>query len=210
MKKVAIRKYNRVESVVFLRTGEAFGGLSNMAGGYPININGVRFLTSEALYQACRFPHLPEVQKLIIGQNSPMTAKMRSKPFRAQSRDDWMKIRVRIMKWCIRAKLLNNWQAFSELLLSTEGKSIVEESRRDSFWGALPLNQELLEGANVLGRLLMELREDIISTGPEGFKKLAPPEVENFIILEKAVPTLELLSLKSTPVIQDDIFSGSH
>ena len=82
------RTYSRKDSVVFLKTDAPFGGLSNMAGGYPIHVNGVRILTSEALYQACRFPHLPDVQKLIISQISPMTAKMRSKPYRKDSRAD--------------------------------------------------------------------------------------------------------------------------
>lgn len=76
------RTYNRASSVVVLKTKEAFGGLSNMAGGFPLDVNGMRILTSEALYQACRFPHRPEVQTLIIEQKSPMTAKMKSKPYR--------------------------------------------------------------------------------------------------------------------------------
>jgi predicted NAD-dependent protein-ADP-ribosyltransferase YbiA (DUF1768 family) len=77
-----IRVYRRSESAVFCKTKEAFGGLSNMAGGFPIQINGVRILTSEAPCQACRFPQLPNVQGLIIDQASPMTAKMKSKPYR--------------------------------------------------------------------------------------------------------------------------------
>ena len=74
------RIYRRAECIVFRKTKEPFGGLSNMASGYPIKIGGFRILTSEALYQACRFPHMREVQRLIIGQRSPMTAKMKSKP----------------------------------------------------------------------------------------------------------------------------------
>ena len=72
------RKYDRASSVVFRKTDEPFGGLSNMASGFPLSLNGSRILTSEALYQACRFPHRPEVQRLIIEQKSPMTAKMKS------------------------------------------------------------------------------------------------------------------------------------
>lgn len=78
-----LRTYERATSVVFLKTNEEFGGLSNMAGGFPLKVNGLRILTSEALYQACRFPHRPEVQRFIIEQASPMTAKMKSKPYRA-------------------------------------------------------------------------------------------------------------------------------
>jgi len=70
------RTYDRASSIVFLKTDAPFGGLSNMAGGFPLWVNGIRALTSEALYQACRFPHLPEVQSLIIEQKSPMAAKI--------------------------------------------------------------------------------------------------------------------------------------
>ena len=75
-----LREYKRSEVVHFRKTDEEFGGLSNMAPGYPLRINGTLIFTSEALYQACRFPHRPEVQRLIISQTSPMTAKMKSKP----------------------------------------------------------------------------------------------------------------------------------
>src|SRR5262245_29263016 len=88
-----MRTYDRGSSVVFLKTDEPFGGLSNMAGRFPLQVQGTRIYTSEALYQACRFPHLPDVQRLIIGQASPMTAKMKSKPHRKDSRPDWDRVR---------------------------------------------------------------------------------------------------------------------
>src|SRR6266566_1749866 len=147
--------YRRDECAVFLKTTERYGGLSNMAGGYPLSINGIRVLTSEALYQACRFPHRPDVQKMIIGQASPMTAKMKSKPHRKDSRPDWDAVRVKIMRWCLRVKLVQHWEQFADLLLSTGDQQIVEESYRDQFWGAKPIDSETLCGANILGQLLL-------------------------------------------------------
>lgn len=155
------RTYSRQESITFRKTAERFGGLSNMAGGYLLNVNGVRILTSEALYQACRFPHLPEVQRQIIAERSPMTAKMKSKPYRDNSRPDWDVVRTKIMRWCLQVKLVQNWNKFSKLLLETGDLPIVEDSRKDDFWGAKPEDEEILVGANVLGRLLMQLREQI-------------------------------------------------
>lgn len=113
------RTYQRSECVVFRKTNEHFGGLSNMAGGYPLRVNGVRILTSEALYQACRFPHMPDVQRLIIDQPSPMTAKMKSKPYRADSRPDWDRVRVAVMRWCLRVKLAQHWTKFGARLRET-------------------------------------------------------------------------------------------
>lgn len=190
-----VRTYSRAKSVVFLKTDEPFGGLSNMAGGYPIRVNGIRILTSEALYQACRFPHLPDVQRMIIGENSPMTAKMRSKPYRKDSRRDWDHVRVRIMRWCLRMKLASNWGAFSELLLRTGDRPIVEQSRKDDFWGAKAVGDgSTLVGMNVLGRLLMELREQVKEHGRDAFLRIELPGIPDFQLLGRPV---EVWALKA-------------
>jgi len=176
------RTYDRTSSVVFLKTDGPFGGLSNMAGGFPLRVNGMRILTSEALYQACRFPHRPELQRLIIEQRSPMTAKMKSKPYRRASRQDWDQVRVKIMRWCLRVKLAQNWSAFSKLLLETGKRPIVEESRRDDFWGAKPTDDETLVGTNVLGRLLMELREAVKADSRELLARVEPIAITEFML----------------------------
>jgi type I restriction enzyme S subunit len=182
--------YSRNKSAVFLRTAELFGGLSNMSAGYPLSINNIRILTTEALYQACRFPHLPEVQKLIIGQNSPMTAKMKSKPFRKESRPDWDDIRVLVMRWCLRVKLVQNWEKFSTLLLSTENRPIVEESYRDQFWGAKPIDADRLSGINVLGQLLTELREQLQHHEYHNLQIVEPPNIPQFLLVNRPIGTI--------------------
>ncbi|MGB7510941.1 MAG: NADAR domain-containing protein [Pelodictyon phaeoclathratiforme] len=182
-----IRSYDRATSVVFLKTHDPFGGLSNMAGGFSLCVNGFRILTSEALYQVCRFPHLPEVQRLIIEQKSPMTAKMKSKPYRRNSRQDWDNVRVKVMRWCLRVKLAQNWQEFSKLLLETGDRPIVEESRKDDFWGAKPIDDHTLVGMNVLGRLLMELREAVKSESREVFMHLKPLAIPDFLLFGKLI-----------------------
>lgn len=175
-----LRTYSRAHSVVFLKTKDAFGGLSNMAGGFPLKVNGISIRTSEALYQACRFPHMPDVQKLIIDQKSPMTAKMKGKPHRNNSRPDWDQVQVKIMRWCLRVKLAQNWSEFSSLLLETGDLPIVEESRRDQFWGAKPNDDETLIGMNVLGRLLMELRDEIKKGDRQTLLHVQPLSIPKF------------------------------
>lgn len=202
-----VRTYSRAESVVFLKTDEPFGGLSNMAGGYPIRVNGIRILTSEALYQACRFPHLPDVQRMIISENSPMTAKMRSKPYRKDSRRDWDHVRVRIMRWCLRMKLANNWSAFSELLLRTGDRPIVEESRKDDFWGAKAVGDgSTLVGMNVLGRLLMELREQVKEHGRDAFLRVELPDVPDFQLLGRPIEVWTLKEAVALATPQPGLF----
>ena len=128
--------YHRQSCVVFHKTKERYGELSNMASGYPLRVNSVRILTSEALYQACYFPHLPEIQRVIIAQKSPMSAKMQRKKHRKDARPDWDAVRVTIMEWCLQVKLAQHWERFGTLLRSTGYRPIVEQSRRDEFWGS--------------------------------------------------------------------------
>jgi ribA/ribD-fused uncharacterized protein len=158
-----------------------------MAGGYVPFVNGVRVPTSEALYQACRFPHLPEVQKLIIDQTSPMTAKMKSKPYRKDSRPDWDAVRVKIMRWCLHVKLVQHWEKFGDLLLSTGNMPIVEESYRDQFWGAKPVDAETLSGMNILGRLLVELRERLREPETHRLWIAEPLSLPQFLFLNKPI-----------------------
>jgi ribA/ribD-fused uncharacterized protein len=180
------RTYLRDEAVAFRKTNEKFGGLSNMAPGFPLVVNGAHIRTAEALYQACRFPHMPEVQKLILDERSPMTAKMRSKPHRKDSRPDWDAIRAPIMKWCLRVKLAQNWTTFGDLLLATGNHPIVEDSRKDDYWGAKMVDSDTLAGQNVLGRLLMELREKL-RNNPESLRVVDPPPLPHFTLLDEPI-----------------------
>ena len=210
------RRYDRTTSVVFLKTTERFGGLSNMASGYPLHIQGVPIRTSEALYQACRFPHLPHIQQLIIRQASPMTAKMKSKPYRRDSRPDWDEIRVKVMRWCLRVKLAQNLPTFGSLLLRSGCSPIVEESRRDDFWGTKRVDEYILVGKNVLGRLLMELRETVQSVGREHLLRVEPPSIPYFLLCGRPITELSGGGIDTASTIesatsqdhQDSSYSG--
>ncbi len=177
-----LRTYDKKEIIFFRTTAGEFGPLSNMAPDFPIFIQGIRIATAEALYQACRFPNDPDVQRLIIDQMSPMTAKMKSKKYRDRTRGDWDEVRVNIMRWCLRKKLQDNWQKFGHVLERSGGRPIVEESTKDSFWGAKPTENGLLVGMNVLGRLLMELRDQFRDVQEGRNKALKYPVVPGLLL----------------------------
>jgi len=185
--KSQIRTYRAVECITFRSTKEKFGGLSNMAGGFPLRVSGILVPSAEALYQASRFPNKPEIQKLIIEQQSPMTAKMVSKPYRNETRPDWQQIRVRVMRWVLRVKLAMHWPEFCSLLLDTGDRLIVEDSRRDNFWGALRQDDGTLVGMNVLGRLLMELRDELKGPNKEALRIVNPPPISDFNLLGQPI-----------------------
>lgn len=174
------RQYDIRQVVAFKRTKEKWGELSNMAGGFPVVVNAIQIKSVEALYQACRFPDMPEVQERILQQSSPMTAKMVGKPFREHTRKDWDDVRIKIMKWALRVKLAQNWERFSSVLIESSSMPIVELSHKDDFWGAKPTEEGIYVGVNALGRLLMQLREQINNNEKSNFMSVRPLEINNF------------------------------
>lgn len=206
---VQTRRYDREDSVVFRKTNEEYGGLSNMASGFPLRVNGIDIRTSEALYQACRFPHVPDVQRMIIAQRSPMTAKMKSKPYRDQSRQDWNDVRVSIMRWCLRVKLASNWTKFRNLLLATGESPIVEDSWKDAFWGAKTNGEGILVGANVLGRLLMELREALREASCDALRRVEPPAISDFQLNGEPIRTVEAADVGAEDLVTTMVASAS-
>jgi type I restriction enzyme S subunit len=187
-----LRTYNADDCIIFMKTKEQFGGLSNMAAGYSLQVNTIAIRTAEALYQACRFPHRSDIQDLIIMQKSPMAAKMKSKSNYQYSRPDWNIVRVSIMRWTLRVKLAQNWSSFSALLFATGQQPIVEESRRDAFWGAQRRSDTTLVGANILGRLLMELRQELLNGHRDHTTSVNPLPLPHFLLKDQPITAIQV------------------
>jgi len=168
--------------IYFRKTKEQWGGLSNMAYGYPILINDKLIYSSEALYQAMKFTSYPDIQKEIILPKSPMHAKMVAKKYKSYIREDWEYIKVKVMRWVLLIKLMFNYDTFGDLLKKTDHKIIVELSHKDKFWGAVLIdkNNFIAEGTNALGRLLMEIRKKTLS---KKFTCVPSPLISNFTFL---------------------------
>jgi ribA/ribD-fused uncharacterized protein len=185
--------YSRAKCAVFLKTKEQWGELSNMAGGMPLSVCGAAIKTSEALYQACRFPDLPDLQARIIAEPSPMSAKMVGKPFRSSTRADWSAVHTDVMRWCLQVKARQNWAKFTSVLLATGTSDIVEEtSKRDVYWGAKSTKEDpdILVGENVLGHLLMDLRHEIVSGSRTATTIVTALPIPNFLLGGTVIPSI--------------------
>lgn len=158
---LVMKAWEESDSVVFHKVKEEFGGLSNMSNEFPLSVGGSAVRSSEALYQAMKFPHLPEVQRAILAEKSPMAAKMKAKPHAGRIREDWEEVKVEVMRWCLGVKLAQHPRRFGDLLLATGDFAIVERSHKDRLWGAVPFEPGVLVGINLLGVLLVELRRSI-------------------------------------------------
>ncbi|REG78217.1 NADAR family protein [Algoriphagus antarcticus] len=187
--KISERVYQPTEVVAFSSTKGEFGGLSNMAPGFVIRVNDVIIPTAEALYQACRYPLFPEIQKEIIEQHSLMTAKMISRKYLDKTRQDWESIKYDVMYWVLQVKLSQNYEKFSKVLMDTRNSPIVEVSKKDKDWAAMRDQDKTLRGRNALGRLLMKLREEhIFNQNP--ISCVAPLPITGFLLYGSAIETV--------------------
>lgn len=183
-----IKTYVKKNVCDFSRAQDKWGAFGNMSGGYEFNLGNVHIFNSEGLYQACRFPDYPDVQKEILSDPSGMGAKMRSKKYRkTHTRPDFDDVRIDIMRWCLQLKFVNNEVRLSKELRDTRGRDIVEFSTKDDFWGAHPNDKKdpvILTGQNVLGQLWMEIRDKVVNN--EEVNIVVPP-IPNFTLLGRLI-----------------------
>ena len=151
-------RWHRDGSVCFNRRSVRYSNLSNMAQGFPVVVAGQRYVSVEHVYQGSRFTDDSERRKLVLAEPTPLGAKKRARRALAgEIREDWDDVKSSIMANCLRLKAEQH-VAFRRLLQSTGDLILVEESSRDDWWGAIPVSDTELEGRNMLGLLLMELR----------------------------------------------------
>ena len=65
----------------------------------PITIGRIEIQSSEHLYQAMRFPHLPDVQLQVLAADAPKTCKAIARQYDSFSRSNWGDIRVGVIRW---------------------------------------------------------------------------------------------------------------
>lgn len=180
--------------VIIGKVSDPFGALSNMAGGYPLQVNGVLVRSAEALYQTCRFPHRPDWQQAILAQHSPMAAKMQAKKERRRSRHsrtDWAQVCLTIRQWVVRVKLAYHYERFATLLRASADRPIVERAHRDTFWGAV-LHDGHFQGWNTLGQVLMTVRHEVAKRPRATLLVVLPPAVPHCLLLGSPISAVTL------------------
>lgn len=162
-----IQTYPVAESVAIRKVKDEWGLFCNFAPA-PLMVDGVAFDSSEELFQLMKFKN-PEVLRRIragITMNGKtchqikMTAKSYEKAYR---RSDWGQMIIDAMKFCLSVKYEQSTK-FRELLQASAGKYIVEDQttmpkKYPDAWGVKDIDGNYV-GPNLLGRLLMELRDN--------------------------------------------------
>ena len=155
--------YPIAQSVFFHKKTDEHWILSNMAS-CPLEVEGIPFKSSEHLFQTLKFATPESITAVYQSNNAKMTAKHYQK-LEGHRREDWEQILVDVMKFCLQQKF-EHCPEFRQELERTKGYHIVElqdakndkEVSRANAWGVKSKGQNYV-GPNLMGRLLMELRD---------------------------------------------------
>lgn len=160
-------EYPAEECITIRSTKEQWGILGNFAAVQLI-VNGIQFDNSEQLFQMMKFSDTDTLMSIYTSKGLPLKWAAKKGEKNGLRREDWGKIIIDCMKFCLQTKYDQSEQ-FRKVLAETTGKIIVEDQTKlkttksgklkdADTWGVVLKNDKYI-GSNLLGRLLMELRD---------------------------------------------------
>lgn len=158
----SIERYPADRCASFCKVDGEWGILGNF-GRTPLVVDGVTLKNSEQLFQLMKFKD-EEPVKAVYQATGSLRIKYAAKKWETtHRRSDWGEMIVDVMKFCLTLKYQQS-EAFRSTLLRTKGLFIVEDQttskkKTADTWGAKLVGNEYV-GPNLLGRLLMELRDN--------------------------------------------------
>lgn len=141
-----------MNQIKFYRQDDPYGEFSNFYKA-EITINGKTFVTTEHYFQAMKHENTSFFETVRLAKTAGQAFKLaRSKQYRT----DWEKIKDDVMRTALKTKFTQH-SKLKELLLSTGDKIIIEHTKNDNYWA----DGGDGTGKNMLGKLLMELRDQL-------------------------------------------------
>lgn len=141
-------------TIRFFSQSETHREFSNFAP-FPIDLDGLRWQTTEHFYQAQKFTDA-ELQSKIRQAEKPVIAKKLAEKHRAKMRPDWDAVKDKVMYRAVRRKFELHAE-LRELLLATGDEEIIENAPTDYYWG---VGREGT-GANKLGKIIERIRAEL-------------------------------------------------
>jgi ribA/ribD-fused uncharacterized protein len=134
--------------------------LSNFAA-FPVVFDGVEYPTAEHAYVAAKTLD-PHIRAWVRQIDTPGNAKYRGKSIAL--RPDWEDVRDEVMLAILRSKFTRNPQAREQLIATRDAELIEGNAWHDNYWGRCRCKDcfGVVEAHNVLGRLLMMVREELL------------------------------------------------
>jgi ribA/ribD-fused uncharacterized protein len=154
-----------------------------MAGGFPIKIGELILHGSEILYQCLKYTEHPDLQKQLVVEKNPLKAKWKQKKWKEFVFSDFEKDKLIIMEFCLLIKLYQNYNSLKSYLDQTNNLPIVEYSKKDNFWGAVPSKEDdgILYGENHLGKLWDKIKQKLNENNIKIVLKTFLKENENIL-----------------------------
>lgn len=122
---------------------------------FAVEWKGTVWMTSEHIYQAEKFEDVA-IREEIRNARSAHDSKKVAEKYRERVRADWADVKLAVMEQILRAKLSQHPYVMKKLMQS-KGRSLIEDSWRDSYWGW----GQNKDGQNHLGRLWMKIRDEL-------------------------------------------------
>jgi ribA/ribD-fused uncharacterized protein len=141
-------------TICFFSQSETHREFSNFAP-FGIDLDGVRWPTTEHYYQAQKFAE-PQLRQVIRKAEKPVIAKNLADQNKAAIRADWDAVKDEVMYRAVRRKFELHAQ-LRELLLATGDEALVESAPNDYYWG---VGREGT-GQNRLGKIIERIRPEL-------------------------------------------------
>ena len=160
----SIEQYPVDKTAPFCKVDAPWGIFSNF-GRTPLVVNGVSFDCSEKLFQVMKFADAESRRAVYTAKGQTMKMKAKHQEKVGTVRPDWGEIIVDAMKFCLMQKYVQS-EAFRIELERSRGLFLVEDQttfqkKNPDTWGAkLSGDEKEYIGPNLMGRLLMELRDN--------------------------------------------------
>lgn len=163
-----IESYPAAQTICIRKVKDEWGILGNFAQA-PILVDGVTFDCTERLFHMMKLSSdavegIHDMMNIAGGMRMKMHMKRMYKDHPEWFHDHWPSMVVDAMKYCL-VKKYEQCEAFRNELERSKGKYIVEDEtarkrgRDADSWGTV-LRGGAYVGPNLLGRLLMELRDN--------------------------------------------------
>lgn len=149
-------KYPADKCAPIRKITEPWGILGNF-GHAKLTVRGVEFPSSELLFQMMKFRDAESTQQMWKARSKQMAKHLENE---GKRRADWGPMLIDALKFAIMTKY-EQCEEFRSELERSKGLFIVEdETKRASTSYGTKLHDGFYEGSNLLGRLLMELRDN--------------------------------------------------
>ena len=161
-------EYSADSCIAFRGVKERWGILGNFAPT-PLIVEGVKSSSTEQLFQMMKFRDRETLMAIYKAKGLPLKWAAKRGEKAELRREDWGRIIVDVMKFCLMTKHEQSAE-FRQVLKETTGRIIVEDQTNQKTtksgrlkdadtWGVVRKDNKFV-GSNLMGRLLMLLRDN--------------------------------------------------